>query len=995
MDESLPPDAVRRNAAIVREIASALAGSPTLADAAPPLLGVVCGALGWEYGALWEVDGAGTGLRYVGHWPDAANRFADFVQLSKTLTLARGVGLPGRVWASGQPAWIPDVQVDRNFPRAAAAERVGLHSAFAVPILRGAEVVGVIEFFSREIREPDTALLETMMTAGSQIGLYAAEKWAADELDAFFRVTPDLLCVVSFDGYFLRLNPAWEQVLGFTEAELRAAPFVDFLHPEDREASLAALSRVTAGARLINFENRYRGSDGVYRWFDWTAAPAADRRVVYAAARDVTGRKEADEALRQAADHLSELVGELDKERKKAEAAAAAKGEFLANMSHEIRTPMNAIIGMTGLALRTRLKPGQRDYIRTANESAEALLRVLNDVLDVSKIEAGRLALDPAPFALREAVEGAVKMFALRAHEKGVELACHILPDVPDDLVGDVGRLRQVLVNLVGNAVKFTDAGDVVVEVAVDSATAAEAVLRFTISDTGIGIPHDKQWQIFGAFVQADTSTTRRYGGTGLGLTISAHLVEMMGGRIWLTSEPGEGSQFRFVVRFGRHAAGRDERSTSLYGLHVLVVDDNPTHRAILKELLGSWRMHATAAGSAGAALEAMRSAAASRRPFDLVIADEVMPEADGFTLARQIAADATLSNARIVMLTAPDAPAKRERGSQNAIVAQLAKPVKQSALLDAILDTFAVGADAVPNATGLSEAARPAPARPLRVLLADDNATNQRLVELFLEKGHHRITAVNNGRDAVTKAAAEPFDLILMDVQMPEMNGFEATAAIRDRERGTGRHTPIVAMTAHAMAGDREKCLAAGMDAYLSKPLRPDDLAAAIGALFSERRADVSARPGSRADLSGPPAPARTQDDATEARTTSSSISIAESELLADFDQNAQVLAEVIGVFLREVPKHLETIRRTSESADFPELAAAAHAIKGSVGLFSSEAYQGARLLEQAAKAGDAAAVDARRRDVESNLRELCTELEALREKFNQRPDSVSDQTT
>ena len=397
------------------------------------------------------------------------------------------------------------------------------------------------------------------MTAGSQIGLYAAEKWAADELDAFFTVTPDLLCVVSFEGYFLRLNPPWTQVLGFSEAELRAAPFLDFVHPDDRAASLDALSRVTGGARLINFENRYRASDGSYRWFDWTAALSADRRVVYAAARDVTERKEADEALRQSAEYLTQLVGELEKERGKAEAAAAAKGEFLANMSHEIRTPMNAIIGMTGLALRTRLTPGQREYIRTANESAEALLRVLNDVLDVSKIEAGRLALDPAPFGLREAVEGAVKLFALRAHEKRVELACHIRPDVPDDLVGDVGRLRQVLVNLVGNAIKFTDAGEVVVEVAIERMTADEAVLRFTISDTGIGIPQDKQWQIFGAFVQADTSTTRRYGGTGLGLTISAHLVEMMGGRIWLTSEPGQGSQFRFVARFGRQAARRDD----------------------------------------------------------------------------------------------------------------------------------------------------------------------------------------------------------------------------------------------------------------------------------------------------------------------------------------------------------------------------------------------------------------------------------------------------
>ena len=351
------------------------------------------------------------------------------------------------------------------------------------------------------------------------------------------------------------------------------------------------------------------------------------------------------------------------------------------------------------------------------------------------------------------------------------------------------------------------------------------------------------------------------------------------------------------------------------------------------------------------------------------------MPEADGFTLARQIAGDDALSSVKILMLTAPDAPARRTRNLQKAIVAQLTKPVKQSDLLDAILDGFAARSVEVPAPTGRSAAARTAPTRPLRVLLADDNATNQRLVELFLEKQHHQITAVDNGRDAVAKAAAEPFDLILMDIQMPEMNGFEATSAIRERERATGAHTPIVAMTAHAMAGDGDKCLAAGMDAYLSKPLRPDDLMATIGALFPSH------------------APALERSAATGAPQTRASTSIAEAQLLSDFGQNAQVLAEVIGVFLSDAPRHLERIRTTSESQDFPALAAAAHALKGSVGLFSRGAYEAARTLEQAAKAGDAAAVDARRRDLESNLRGLCQELEALRQKFTRRPDDVSDQ--
>jgi PAS domain S-box-containing protein len=955
-------------AAIVSQIALALAGSETLAEAAPQMLRAVCEALDWEYGGLWEVDGPGTALSLVGTWPGPSDRFAEFVELSRKTVLARGVGLPGRVWASEQPAWIPDVVVDRNFPRAAAAERVGLHSAFAFPVLRGTRVVGVMEFFSRDIREPDKALLETMRAAGSQIGLYAAGKWAADELNAFFNLSPDLLCVASRDGYFLRLNPAWIHVLGFTTAELQAAPFLDFVHPDDRAASAGALARATAGVRIINFENRYRTRDGSYRWLDWTAAPAPDRGVVYAAARDITERKEADEALQQSAENLKHLVGELENERKKAESASAAKGEFLANMSHEIRTPMNAIIGMTALALRTRLDSNQREYIRTANESAEALLGILDDVLDVSKVEAGRLALEAIPFSLRETVEGAVRLFALRAHEKGLELACRITADVPDNLIGDPGRLRQVLVNLVGNAVKFTEAGDVVVEVSADGATGEEAALRFTISDTGIGIPLDKQWQVFGAFVQADTSTTRRFGGTGLGLTISAHLVEMMGGRIWLTSEPGQGSRFRFVARFGvQREPAAPPRTEAVDGLQVLVVDDNATNRTVLQELLVSWRMHAEVADGVAEALAKMRDQAARQRPFDLVLADAVMPGADGFTLAREIASDRALSAARVIVLSSGDAPLRNPRALRKIIVSQLAKPVKQSDLMDAIQNAFTRSKLARARRPVRSKAP-PDPPRRLRVLLADDNRTNQRLVELFLGTERHEVTTVGSGRDAVATAAQQPFDLILMDVQMPGMDGFEATTAIRERERGTGARTPIVAMTAHAMAGDREKCLAAGMDAYLSKPLRPDDLAATIDRLFPSPRTGL--------------APV----EAVGQLLTTTSIS--EAGLRADFGQNGKVLAEVIGVFLVDAPKYLDVIRRAGGANGAGEVAAAIHTLKGSVGLFSSTACDIVRTLEQAVKAGNAAAIDAGRHAVESAMARLTKELEALRQKllFEQR---------
>jgi PAS domain S-box-containing protein len=940
---------------VLYETARALAESETLEDAAPRMLEAVCAALGWQFGAVWEVDRARNVLQCVGVWHPLTLRLEEFTTATRQSLFAPGVGLPGRVWSARGPVWIPDVTRDANFPRASFAQQVGLHSAFGLPIFEGSSVLGVMEFFSRDLLEPTSDLLAMMTTVCKQIALYVQRKWAGEELDRFFRLSADLFCVATFDGYFVRLNPAWQTILGLSEAELRAAPFMDFVHPEDRVATIEAMSALLTGTQVVGFENRYRSKDGSYKWLQWTAAPFAKQGLIYAAARDVTDRKVAEDTLRA-------VVKELEVARERAEQATVAKGEFLANMSHEIRTPMNAIIGMTDLTLQTKLTPPQRDYVRTARESAESLLTIINDILDVSKIEARRLTLDRAPFRFRDTVEDGVRLLAPRAEQKGLELACRIAPDIPDVLVGDAGRLRQIILNLVGNAIKFTDEGEVVVEVAVDRRSDDEVTVRFTVRDTGIGIAHDKQWKIFGAFEQADASTTRRYGGTGLGLTISAQLVELMAGRLWLDSEPGKGSRFHFVAQFGIHQGTTDPIASSTGRLHeirTLIVDDNATNRLILSEILASWQMQASAVDGATAALKTLYEAADRGQPFHLVLTDVLMPDVDGFTLAQQIARDDRLSALKVILLTSAGSSATHGR-SVTTVVAELTKPVKQSDLLDAIVTAFAGPASG--SRPRAKRARRPgrASTRPLGILVAEDNPTNQKLVEVLLKQRGHRVSMVSDGGQAVDAAAKQSFDLILMDVQMPGLSGFEATAAIREHERATGRHTPIVALTARAMAGDREECLAAGMDGYVSKPLSPDELFSTIESLCASVDRTNLAR-----ETHGPGIP----------------LTVNLAVLLAGFGGRSHLVKEVMDVFLEDAPAMLTRLRDAARDRNAGELAAAAHAIKGSAGLFSQgHAYESARRLELLARAGDLATADASCADVEADVAQLMAELRDLR---------------